>query len=139
MGGGLLAIFPLSKPTACIDLLQAILEGQAAMATLNARNAGNGRPVLNYGVGVHVGDVMYGNIGSRKRLDFTVIGPAVNVASRLEALTKEIKRPVLFSRAFTKMVEGEFELESLGSFPLRGLGEPVDVFTLPDGNVPEAA
>lgn len=136
MGDGLLAIFPLSKPTACKDILMAIREGQAAMAALNARNEGSGRPVLNYGVGVHVGDVMYGNIGSRKRLDFTVIGPAVNVASRLESLTKEIKRPVLLSRAFTEMANCQFELESLGTFPLRGLGEPVDVFALPEGTAP---
>ncbi|TCR91714.1 adenylate cyclase [Rhizobium sp. BK376] len=138
MGDGLLAIFPLSKPTACADLLQSIREGQAAMAALNAQNAGKGRPVLNYGVGVHVGDVMYGNIGSSKRLDFTVIGPAVNVASRLETLTKDIKRPVLLSKAFTEMAKCESELESLGSFPLRGLGEPVDIFALPAEDATQA-
>ena len=132
MGDGLLAIFPLSNPTACRDLLNAIRDGQAAMAALNALNAGKGRPILNYGVGVHVGDVMYGNIGSRQRLDFTVIGPAVNVASRLETLTKDIKRPILLSRAFAEMAACETELDSLGSFPLRGLGEPVDVFALPE-------
>lgn len=101
------------------------------MAAYNVENAERGRPILNYGVGVHVGDVMYGNIGSRKRLDFTVIGPAVNVASRLEALTKEIKRPVLLSREFAEMVSGEVALESLGSYPLKGVGEPVHVYSLP--------
>jgi adenylate cyclase len=87
---------------------------------------------LRYGVGVHVGDVMYGNIGSRKRLDFTVIGPAVNVASRLETLTKEVGRPVLISKAFVDVAQCRHELEELGKFPLRGLGEPVDVFTFRD-------
>ncbi|MBB3312612.1 adenylate cyclase [Rhizobium sp. BK196] len=132
MGDGLLAIFPLSKPSACEDLLMAIREGQEAMALLNEEHQRMGREPLRYGVGVHVGDVMYGNIGSRRRLDFTVIGPAVNVASRLEALTKEVKRPVLLSRAFVEMATCTEEMEDLGSFPLRGLGEPVDVFAFRD-------
>ncbi len=132
MGDGLLAIFPLSKETACADLLQAIREGQALMAELNEQHARTGREPLRYGVGVHVGDVMYGNIGSRRRLDFTVIGPAVNIASRLESLTKEVKRPVLLSRAFVEMAGCAEDMDSLGTFPLRGLGEPVDVFAFPE-------
>lgn len=132
MGDGLLAIFPLSKPTACADLLEAITKGRAGMAALNERNAPTGQPALRYGVGVHVGDVMYGNIGSRKRLDFTAIGPAVNVASRLEELTKQIKRPVLLSRAFAEMAGPGFAFDSLGSYLLRGLGQPVDVFAMRD-------
>ncbi|MGO4567149.1 adenylate/guanylate cyclase domain-containing protein [Rhizobium sp. 2YAF20] len=128
MGDGLLAIFPLSNPNACADLLRAIAEAQAAMIALNENNIKNGRSVLGYGIGVHVGDVMYGNIGSRKRLDFTVIGPAVNIASRLESLTKEIKRPVLLSKAFVDLAECQSGLEGLGPQQLRGLGEPIDVF-----------
>ncbi len=131
MGDGMLAIFPLSNPQACENLLQAIKTAEAAMVELNAENKRKGREVLRYGIGVHVGEVMYGNIGSRRRLDFTVIGPAVNVASRLESLTKEIKRPVLLSRAFVEMAGQEDEMDSLGAFPLRGLGEPVDVFAFP--------
>jgi adenylate cyclase len=128
MGDGLLAIFPLSNPNACADLLRAIAEAQAAMVALNENNLKNGRSVLGYGIGVHVGDVMYGNIGSRKRLDFTVIGPVVNIASRLESLTKEIKRPVLLSKAFVELAGCHDGLESLGPQQLRGLGEPIDVF-----------
>ncbi|WP_283194378.1 adenylate/guanylate cyclase domain-containing protein [Rhizobium sp. AN80A] len=131
MGDGMLAIFPLSNPEACENLLQAIKTAEALMVELNAENKRKGREVLRYGIGVHVGEVMYGNIGSRRRLDFTVIGPAVNVASRLESLTKEIKRPVLLSRAFVEMAGQEDEMDSLGAFPLRGLGEPVDVFAFP--------
>jgi adenylate cyclase len=128
MGDGLLAIFPLSKPTACTDLLQAISEAQTEMAALNREHVRVGRKPLGYGIGVHVGDVMYGNIGSRKRLDFTVIGPAVNIAARLESLTKEIKRPVLLSKAFAEMAGCQSSLENLGPYPIRGLGEPVEIF-----------
>ncbi|HXV29801.1 MAG TPA: adenylate/guanylate cyclase domain-containing protein, partial [Sinorhizobium sp.] len=133
MGDGLLAIFPLSDRMACNNLLSAIGEAQAALATLNEENLRKGHDALGYGIGVHVGDVMYGNIGSRKRLDFTVIGPAVNIASRLESLTKELKRPVLLSRAFVEMAGCEAQLENLGSYPLRGLEEPVDVFAFRGG------
>ncbi|WP_425336318.1 adenylate/guanylate cyclase domain-containing protein [Sinorhizobium garamanticum] len=128
MGDGLLAIFPLSDPMACNNLLSAIGEAQAAFARLNEENLKKGHEPLGYGIGVHVGDVMYGNIGSRKRLDFTVIGPAVNIASRLESLTKVIKRPVLLSRAFVEMAKCQGELENLGSHSVRGLDEPIDVF-----------
>jgi adenylate cyclase len=128
MGDGLLAIFPLTKDNACQDLLSAIREAQTAMAALNEENLKTGHAPLGYGIGVHVGDVMYGNIGSRSRLDFTVIGPTVNVASRIESLTKEIKRPVLLSRAFVEMAGCETKLENVGSHRLRGLSEPIDVF-----------
>ena len=128
MGDGLLAIFPLSSASACHDLLKAIREGQAAMMALNEENLKKGHAALGYGIGVHVGDVMYGNIGSRSRLDFTVIGPAVNIASRLESLTKELKRPVLLSRAFVEAAGCQAELENLGLHALRGLGEPINVF-----------
>jgi len=83
--------------------LLAVGEAQTAFAKLNDETLLAGRDALSYGMGVHVGDVMYGNIGSRKRLDFTVIGPAVNIASRLESLTKEVKRSVLFSKDFVEM------------------------------------
>jgi adenylate cyclase len=130
MGDGLLAVFPLSVPTACGDLLNAIREGRTAMTELNRKSAMNGHPQLGYGVGVHIGDVMYGNIGSKTRLDFTVIGPAVNIASRLETLTKEVKRPVLLSRTFIETAGCQAEADSLGSFVLKGIEEPIDVFAL---------
>jgi adenylate cyclase len=128
MGDGLLAIFPLSEPAACANLLHAVTEAREAMAALNERNGNIGREPLNYGVGVHVGDVMYGNIGSRSRLDFTVIGPAANMASRLEALTKQLERKVLLSRAFADLVAGEFDLERVGEYPVRGFSDPIELF-----------
>jgi adenylate cyclase len=131
MGDGLLAIFPLTRPSACADLLRAVTEARQAMDALNEKNGAIGREPLNYGVGVHVGDVMYGNIGSRTRLDFTVIGPAVNMASRLEALTKQLGKTVLLSRAFADLVESDFALERVGEYPVRGFSDPIELFTYP--------
>ena len=128
IGDGLLAIFPLSEPQACANLLHAVAEARQAVAALNERNGESGRAPLNYGIGVHVGDVMYGNIGSRARLDFTVIGPAVNMASRLEALTKQLGKPVLLSRAFADLVANDFELERVGEYPVRGFNDPIELF-----------
>jgi len=128
MGDGLLAIFPLSEPSACANLLRALAEARDAMIALNQNHSEIGRSPLNYGVGVHVGDVMYGNIGSQSRLDFTVIGPAVNMASRLEALTKQLGRRVLLSRAFADLVQSDFELERVGEYQVRGFSEPIELF-----------
>ncbi|MGY3347326.1 MULTISPECIES: adenylate/guanylate cyclase domain-containing protein [unclassified Bradyrhizobium] len=133
IGDGLLAIFPLSQPKACANLLRAVTEARQAMAALNERNQGTGRAPLNYGIGVHVGDVMYGNIGSTSRLDFTVIGPAVNMASRLEALTKQVGKPVLLSRDFAELVTPEFALERVGQHAVRGFSEPIELFAFEAG------
>lgn len=128
IGDGLLAIFPLQAPDACAKLLHAVTEARQAMAALNERNNRTGRAPLNYGIGVHVGDVMYGNIGSTSRLDFTVIGPAVNMASRLEALTKTLGKTVLLSRDFAEMVQPNFELEHVGKHEVRGFSDPIELF-----------
>ena len=128
IGDGLLAIFPLNQPSACANLLRAVAEARQAMVALNEKNGETGRAPLNYGIGVHVGDVMYGNIGSHSRLDFTVIGPAVNMASRLETLTKQLGRTVLMSREFADFVEGDFDLEPVGEYPVRGFSDPIELF-----------
>lgn len=133
IGDGLLAIFPLHEPNACANLLRAVTEAKGAMVALNERNSTTGRAPLNYGIGVHVGDVMYGNIGSTSRLDFTVIGPAVNMASRLEALTKQLGKPVLLSRDFAELVDREFELERVGQHAVRGFSDPIELFAFQSG------
>ncbi len=124
MGDGLLAIFPDDASAA----IHAVADICHAMAALNAAREARGLDALGYGVGVNFGDVMYGNIGSKTRLDFTVIGPAVNVASRLETLTKEMKPNVLFSAAFVAKASCGGLLRPIGTFPLRGVGQPLDVF-----------
>src|SRR4030081_2801045 len=128
IGDGLLAIFPLSQPSACANLLHAVAEGRQALAALNEKNGETGRAPLNYGIGVHVGDVIYGNIGSRTRLDFTVIGPAVNMASRLETLTKQLGKRVLLSPEVADFVKNDFDLEPVGEHPIRGFSDPIELF-----------
>ncbi|KQW32234.1 adenylate cyclase [Rhizobium sp. Root274] len=130
MGDGLLAVFPLEKKDALANTFQAVLEARASLSALNDLNTSLGRPAVECGVGVHVGDVMYGNIGSKRRLDFTVIGPAVNIASRLESLTKTVHHPVLFSQDFISMAHLEQFVEYLGAYELRGVDEPMNVFAL---------
>lgn len=135
IGDAMLAIFPLDEEDACARALEAARLARAGMAALNEQRVARGQRALGFGLALHVGDVMYGNIGSRSRLDFTVIGPAVNVASRLETLTKELRREVLISGAFARRCPcGGDSLERLGAYPLRGVGEPVEVFTLPDAS-----
>jgi adenylate cyclase len=131
IGDGLLTVFPLDRPTACADALVAVLEACQGMTALNERRSAGGLEPLGYGIGVNVGDVMYGNIGTSSRLDFTVIGPAVNTAARLEGLTKELGQTVLFSGSFAAALDGR-SLRRLGSYPLRGLGEPLEVFGFSD-------
>lgn len=132
IGDGLLAVFPLSANDALERAYKAVLGARSAMAALNQQRSSEGLEPLGYGVGVHVGDVMYGNIGSTSRLDFTVIGPAVNIASRLESLTKQVGRQALFSGTFAEMRGTADGLERVGAFPLRGVGQPIEVFTLAD-------
>jgi adenylate cyclase len=131
VGDGMLAIFPMETPEACHNALQAAVEARRGMRELNARRVERGSFELGFGVALHVGDVMYGNIGTKTRLDFTVIGPAVNVTSRMQTLTKELRRQVLLSAPFAMRCGcGAEFLASLGRFPLRGVDEPIEVFGL---------
>jgi adenylate cyclase len=81
-------------------------------------------------LGLHVGEVYYGNIGSRERLDFTVIGPAVNEASRIAAMCRSVDQPVLISSAFADVGDIKSRLVSVGRYALRGVTQPQELFTL---------
>lgn len=133
IGDAMLAVFPLDRPDACGRALKAAVEARDAMNVLNTRRREAGLSLTGYGIALHVGDVMYGNIGAASRLDFTVIGPAVNVASRLEALTKELRRHVLVSGSLAAACGGDpIPLVRLGSFRLRGVGDEVEAWGLRD-------
>lgn len=132
VGDGLLAIFPIaeagSASRACAQALRAVRAARAGMAALNGERQARGEPLIEFGTALHLGDVMYGNIGAPDRLDFTVIGATVNLASRLESLCKRLHCPVLASAAFAASCEEA--LHPLGAFELPGVEPPVDAYTL---------
>lgn len=131
IGDGILGIFPLEEQAACQRALRAAMEARDLMRALNTERQRDGLEPLRFGLSLHVGDVMYGNIGTASRLDFTVIGPAVNLAARLQQLTKELGREVLLSGPFAASCGCGCEiLEPLGRFPLRGIAEPLEVVAL---------
>ena len=128
MGDGLLAVFPLEgDPSAsCARALAAAKQTIASTAKLNEDLAAEGIAPLKFGMALHCGEVEFGNIGAKRRIDFTVIGPAVNHASRLEGLTKVVQQPLVLSDTFAETLGKP--LRSLGSHVLRGVREPVEVF-----------
>jgi adenylate cyclase len=134
MGDGMLAIFPAEDDddfsTSSVHALDAAMEGLDRLDMVNRARRAAGRGELRTGIGLHLGEVIFGNVGAPGRLDFTVIGPAVNLASRIEDLTKRLHRPMLFSSAFARVCPRP--LVSLGFQPVRGLDAPEEVFGLPD-------
>ena len=100
------------------------------MARLDNERTRAGLPPLPFGIGLHLGAVMYGNIGAPDRLDFTAIGSAVNLASRIEGLCRPLNCPVLISEAVA--TRSTQPLAPLGQHKLRGAARPVELFTLPE-------
>jgi adenylate cyclase len=128
MGDAMLAIFPLDGERACWRAVQAAIDARAAIATLNEDLLTRGQKGIGFGIALHVGEVMYGNIGAANRLDFTVVGPAVNLTSRLEALCRKLGPDILVSDDFADLCSSTFR--SLGTHRLPGISRPVEVFTL---------
>jgi adenylate cyclase len=145
IGDGLLAVFPLGDdPRAAGNAaLAAALDAQAGLARLNRRDPAGvtceGWRPLRAGIALHEGEVFFGNIGASARLDFTVIGPAVNEASRVEALQKSIGRSILITAAAARHIDAP--LEPLGDYPLRGVAAPMTILSPPESAVskPQAA
>jgi adenylate cyclase len=133
MGDGVLAIFPAEDDEdfapSSLRALEAATDGLDRLAAVNQARRERGQTEFRIGIGLHLGEVIYGNVGAADRLDFTVIGPAVNLASRIEGLTKRLLRPLLTSSAFAEICPRP--LVSLGFHPVRGLYQPEEVFGLP--------
>jgi adenylate cyclase len=127
IGDGLLAIFPLADQGEVSARATAALEAaDDAFAALAARNEASAKAPIRFGLALHVGEVAYGNIGGASRLDFTAIGPAVNLAARLEGLTGKLGRSLLLSAELARHVSRP--LEDVGAFELKGVAEPQRVF-----------
>jgi adenylate cyclase len=134
MGDGLIAVFPVGAggmPAACRQALRAALGALQANQNLNLRRASVGDPAMSLDVALHCGRVMYGNVGTATRLDFTTVGPAVNEAARLEALCTPLARHLVTSASFCAAAQGSgIALESIGEHMLRGVSRPQEVFTV---------
>jgi adenylate cyclase len=140
LGDGAIGIFPVpgGKPAdercpeedaACARAISAVREAFARVDRLNAERLSAGTKAIAFGIGLHRGDVLYGNIGVPQRLDFTVIGPAANETARIEAMCKTLDKPVLISAELARVTREP--LVSLGFHVLRGVREPHEIFTLP--------
>ena len=140
IGDGVLAIFPVAGAPAdaseadaceaCEAALRAVVAARAGMAHLDQTRQAEGLAPLSFGVALHLGDILWGNIGAADRLDFTAIGSAVNLVSRLEGLCRPLGRSVLVSGAVAAATSTP--LLPLGDHTLRGIATPCAVFTLPD-------
>ena len=132
IGDGVLAIFPVvggAPRGACEAALRAVLAARAGMAHLDEARRGQGLQPLPFGAALHLGEILWGNIGAADRLDFTAIGPAVNLVSRLEGLCRPLDKAVLVSGTFA--AETGVPLIPLGTHALRGIALPCAVFTVP--------
>ncbi len=136
-GDGLLAVFPHppgpSGRAVCAQVLAADRMARRQMAIVNQRRAASGSPALDFCTALHIGRVTYGNIGGPGRLDFTIVGQAVNLLSRIESLCKTTGHRLLASGEFARRLDAG--MTSVGAFPLRGIDQPIELFTLP----PDAA
>jgi adenylate cyclase len=141
IGDGMLAIFPLGdpafRPYVCRSALDAAADAERAIAALNERRAAEGKRPIRFGFALHMGDVMYGNIGSADRLDFTAIGAAVNCAARVEEISAQLNETIVVTEPVAE-ASGR-ALKPLGEHPLRGIAEPQALFTIPHGGRAEQA
>ena len=134
IGDAMLIVFPIDANTsshqACNNAIEAALDAQTTIATLNHQRRRHQQPEIHFGVGLNVGEVIYGNVGAPDRLDFTVMGPAVNRVARLETLTKTLEADILFSREFAELLDQPTRF--LGDHEMKGLALPQAVFALAD-------
>jgi adenylate cyclase len=139
IGDGILAIFPDDQQkSACTMALDAAVEQRRRVGALNERRTASELPVTDTHIALHVGELLYGNVGSPRRLDFTVLGPAVNETARIEALCGSLEQNVIVSSAFAEAAgDARARLVSLGRYAMKGVARPQELFTLdPEGLIP---
>src|SRR5262245_16284471 len=133
LGDGMLATFPFvdaTRDTICSQALDAAADAMAGLDRLTVARQQAGKPIAAVDLALHLGEVLYGNVGAVDRLDFTVIGPAVNEVSRIETLCQPLGRKVLLSAELAAVVTDRRRLESLGYHSLRGVREPREIYGL---------
>ena len=134
LGDGLLATFPLNGDPAdhlCEQALDAAVDVQQRVGDVRLERSALDKPVMDLDIALHLGDVYWGNVGSSERLDFTIVGPAVNEASRIEALCGQYDKNLLMSEAFAKAAKRSANrLVSIGRFALRGVESSQSIYTL---------
>jgi adenylate cyclase len=131
MGDGMLAMIQIASPdqrtAVAARATSAAVAAQRMIAALNLMRVSVDEPAVRFGLALHVGEVMFGNIGASARLDFTVIGPAVNHAARLEKLCAELDRPIILSSALASLLP-ERDVVALGCHALKDIDEPQPIF-----------
>ncbi|HCY39360.1 MAG TPA: hypothetical protein DHV02_05795 [Neisseriales bacterium] len=132
LGDGIMVEFgvPLDDPHQESNAVKTAIEMREEVARLCAKWASEGKPGIDIGIGIHTGFAVIGNIGSEKRVEYTAIGDAVNVAARIEQLTKELKTPILISETTVAAIREQFNFKALGPQAIRGRTETIDVYTL---------
>ena len=135
IGDGLLAIFPDDDSTkACARALDAAVKMRKQVAKLNVKRAAQDLPITDTHLALHLGELLYGNLGGPRRLDFTVLGSAVNEAARIEALCASLDQKVIVSWAFHEAAgDARNRLVSLGRYAMKGVAKPQELFTLDPG------
>ncbi len=137
LGDGMLATFPFMDATrdeTCGQALDAAAEAMDGLDRLNDARQGAGKPIAAVDLALHLGEVLYGNVGAVDRLDFTVIGPAVNEVARIETLCEPLGRRVLISAELAAVVCDRRRLEPLGHHTLRGVRDPREIYALDLGS-----
>ena len=134
IGDAMLIVFPINddvrQKTACNAAIDSAIDAQSTLASLNHRRRRRGEAEIKFGVGLNVGEVIYGNVGAPDRLDFTVMGPAVNRTARLESLTKTLGHNILFSRQFSELINTPSSY--LGMHQMKGIAEAQAVYAACD-------
>ncbi len=130
IGDAIMAVFgaPVSKPDDARRAVRAAVRMRLALVELNKRLVARGAPPIQTGIGLHTGEVVAGNIGSEARMEYTVIGDAVNLASRLESSTKELGTDVLISDETHALLGDEFETRAVREITVKGRAQPVMVY-----------
>ena len=132
LGDGILATFGTPEPGAedALNAARAALEMNAALMRMNTERKERGAPALSHGIGIHFGPVIAGNIGTEQRMEYTVIGDTVNVASRIEGQCRELGHSILFSGAVRDEIGQRLQTRAAGSVRVKGKSEPLELFTL---------